>query len=334
MFPDFLVIGAQKAGTTWLYRNLQAHPQIWMPKEKELHYFDEKIKLEDGLRARVRGDRPADWRWRRQLGSRFRRLPKKWFLRDLAWDLGYFFKTPNDEWYASLFEPGRAKITGEATPDYAILEKDMISHVHKLMPRARIIFMMRNPIERPWSAMDMRLRITGEPLENTKDRRSYRLFDKKSSRLRTGYRRTLENWGSFYPEEQIFVGFLEDIHFFPQELLGSLYTFLGVDPFVKHGVATHKIHSGLQNTIPTRFAVRLARTYHEELKKLHELFGGYASFWLHCAQRLIDDPPAQEAIAYPLYGSYLWEEWAGDPGANLGRPRLQSGPLPFSRVAR
>ena len=42
MYPDFIGIGAQKAGTTWLHRNLQLHPQIWMPR-KEVHYFDRKI---------------------------------------------------------------------------------------------------------------------------------------------------------------------------------------------------------------------------------------------------------------------------------------------------
>jgi hypothetical protein len=48
-FPDFLIIGAQKAGTTWLHRNIQTHPQIWMPKEKELHYFDEKLGAKTSL---------------------------------------------------------------------------------------------------------------------------------------------------------------------------------------------------------------------------------------------------------------------------------------------
>lgn len=38
--PDFLVIGAQKAGTTWLYENLRQHPDLFLPDEKELHYFD------------------------------------------------------------------------------------------------------------------------------------------------------------------------------------------------------------------------------------------------------------------------------------------------------
>lgn len=36
---DFLGIGAQKAGTTWLYAQLKQHPDVWMPMVKELHFF-------------------------------------------------------------------------------------------------------------------------------------------------------------------------------------------------------------------------------------------------------------------------------------------------------
>jgi hypothetical protein len=38
--PDFLGIGAQKAGTTWLYENLRLHPDLFLPRPKELHFFD------------------------------------------------------------------------------------------------------------------------------------------------------------------------------------------------------------------------------------------------------------------------------------------------------
>jgi len=38
--PDFIGIGAQKAGTTWLFENLIAHPKIFMPYFKEVHYFN------------------------------------------------------------------------------------------------------------------------------------------------------------------------------------------------------------------------------------------------------------------------------------------------------
>ena len=38
--PHFLGIGAQKAATSWFWTNLRAHPEVWMPPFKELHYFD------------------------------------------------------------------------------------------------------------------------------------------------------------------------------------------------------------------------------------------------------------------------------------------------------
>ncbi len=38
--PTFLGIGAQKAGTTWLHRNIRRHPELFMPSTKELHFLD------------------------------------------------------------------------------------------------------------------------------------------------------------------------------------------------------------------------------------------------------------------------------------------------------
>jgi hypothetical protein len=327
MFPDFIGIGAQKAGTTWLHRNLQAHPQIWMPKEKELHYFDERIKQQGGPWSRLLGRRPVDKRWRRQIGTRFKRLPRKVSWQDIAWDLRYFFKRPGDEWYASLFEQGKGRVTGEATPDYSILETDTIAHVHRLMPDAKIVFMMRSPIERPWSAMDMRLRLRGQSVDQVKDRKFYRRFDNKGSRLRTGYLGTLERWGAFYPEEQIFVGFLEDVRFFPQELLRSLYEFLGVDPAFEPPGTEQRVHTRSVGRVPASPLVYLAWAYHEEIRELHERFGGYASFWLYCAETLIENPPEEEFIPYPFWDSTRWKGWVGERDGDSKQPRFQSGPL-------
>ena len=39
--PDFLCVGAQKAGTSWLYKQLSGHPDFWMPPWKELHYLNQ-----------------------------------------------------------------------------------------------------------------------------------------------------------------------------------------------------------------------------------------------------------------------------------------------------
>ena len=45
--PDFICIGAQKAGTAWLSQCLQAHPDLWNPGIKELHFFDKASSTDD-----------------------------------------------------------------------------------------------------------------------------------------------------------------------------------------------------------------------------------------------------------------------------------------------
>ena len=47
VLPNFIGIGVQRAATTWLYNCLSEHPQVFMPPEKEIHYFD--IHFEKGV---------------------------------------------------------------------------------------------------------------------------------------------------------------------------------------------------------------------------------------------------------------------------------------------
>jgi hypothetical protein len=148
----------------------------------------------------------------------------------------------------------------------------------------------------------------------------------------SNYLRTFENWGAYYPEERIFVGFLEDIHFFPGELLKSLYDFLDVDPSFDPPLIDKKVHSRSAGSMPTKIAVHLARAYYEEIARLSERFGGYASFWLYCANRLIDDPPEEQNMTYPMFESSLWEEWASGAGSS-SENGIHSGPLASIQVA-
>jgi hypothetical protein len=185
--------------------------------------------------------------------------------------------------------------------------------------------MVRNPIERAWSQALMDFSRT-RALEAISDEEFRQHFEGHRSRLFSNYLRTIENWGRFYPEEQIFVGFLEDVHFYPNRLMRRLYRFLGAGISQDYRVVKRKIHTRAVEQMPTRLAVHLARSYHDELEHLGERFGGYAHFWLYCAERLIDDPPAGETIPYPLWESSLWEEWANEAGGDREAP-LQSGPL-------
>ena len=40
--PDFIAIGPPKTGTTWIYKNLDLHPEVWMPPDKEIRHFWER----------------------------------------------------------------------------------------------------------------------------------------------------------------------------------------------------------------------------------------------------------------------------------------------------
>ena len=326
-YPDFLGIGAQKSGTTWLSHNLRLHPQIRIPELKEVHYFDDRIMDPANparrLSRKVFGKGPLDRRWRRIMKTRAPRHLKGFSKKELFWDLRYFFRAPTDEWYASLFEREPGTVTGEITPAYATLEPDAVAHVHDLMPDAKIIFMMRNPIERAWSQAARRYYEAGEREDpSAKNKRLQRHFDSDRSRLRTDYSRTLETWNSVYQEDRIFVGFFEDVYFFPAELMDSLYRFLGVDPSFRPPGLDERVHARSTGRVPVAPLSHLARVYREEITQLDDSYRGYASFWRFCAERLVDDLPGEESIPYPLYESSLWEEWAGSQEI-----RFQSSPL-------
>ncbi len=340
MAPSFLIIGAQKAGTTWLYQNLQHHPQVWMPREKELHYFDERIRIRSSILSAFWSNRLENKRLRRKFIRRLRSYRERFSVKDLLWDLDYFLLPPGDRWYSSLFWPGRGRITGEATPDYSMLGRDEISRVHRLAPEAKIIFMIRNPIERNWSQATMHFGwIKGRPLETVAIEEFIQYFESRSAefRSRVDYLRTLENWSAFYPEERIFVGFLEDMHFHPGLLMRRVYRFLGADLSAEYRVMRRKVHQRGIQTIPLSVASYLARTYYELLEKLDERFGGYASFWLYCAKRLIEDTPEETDIPYPFWESEMWEEWMDEyaviPRKDSERAWLQSGRLSAMRAA-
>src|ERR1700756_1724896 len=55
--PDFLCVGIHKGGTTWLYQQLDSHPDFWMPPLKELHYFDQLSRVQRISSPRCRDER-------------------------------------------------------------------------------------------------------------------------------------------------------------------------------------------------------------------------------------------------------------------------------------
>lgn len=180
VLPDFLGIGAQKAGTTWLATNLSCHPELFVSEPTELHFFDKHFS--DGL-----------------------------------------------EEYSRFFTAGAACVKGEITPAYSLLPVDRVQFIHRVMPDVRLVFVMRNPIERAWAQTMMSLVYKpGRNLEDVDESELLEHLGNKHNLRRGDYVRTLDTWLSVYPRDQLFVGFFEDIRDRPQDLLCEIFEFFGV----------------------------------------------------------------------------------------------------------
>ena len=236
--PDFLCIGAQKAGTTWLYKNIDYHPAVWMPPVKEIHYFNRRSSLP----LIIQMCRPKNARQRdlvlRGLIKRLRRTQKQSTLshkhvprarveskkaQNFQWYVRFFLLPHNDTWYASLFAPSKGRTTGDITPYYANLAQDRVATINVLLPDAKIIYLLRNPIHRLWSQAGMRFSRYGQRGLAAVKREQIQKFLEKISRNRLAdYVGNLETWQSFYPRHQIHVGFFDQLVQNPHDFLQNI----------------------------------------------------------------------------------------------------------------
>jgi hypothetical protein len=285
MYPDFLVIGAQKAGTTWLDRNLRTHPQIWLPPEKEIHFFDLPRPLPFAA-LRYAPDRSVRHWARHRLQRDLAKVEggeqsEEWYGR-------YYHALRSWAWYRSLFTPGAGQICGEATPRYAVLPRRKIAAIRRRMPDVKIIYLLRDPIDRMWSdlAMFHDRRFGGEGTHLVGESADSAFLTKSANLRHSRYDENLERWEHFFPKEQIFLGFLEEVIEQPAPLLRRIFTFLGVDAAheTPAGLAGQKINFANYPAIPEGTARRLARALVDDTTRLHgRTANAYTAAW---AQRM------------------------------------------------
>ena len=274
--PTFLGIGAMRAGSTWLHHNLALHPSVWMPPFKEIHYFD------------LQKHGPFfNKRYRSQLRKRLKNYARirGFSRRQFKWDVNYFFSRRTDTWYQSIFDPDSEQIAGEITPKYALLSQESIKEIYQLNPDLRILFIMRNPIERTWSHVVKDFaKDRGRHIDECDDDAILKKIKGGFGKSRCDYLSTLRNWESSFKREQIFIGFFEEIERSPERLLSKIFNFLGIDDrmdFIRSNSLVRRFNSndGYTKPIPPKIKLYLTRQYFDMLKSQHELFGDHASEW-------------------------------------------------------
>jgi len=279
----FLVIGAQKAGTTWLHQNLKSHPRIYVPPFKELHYFDsaaglgtERIRQR---RLRVLHRALANQMKKPQTGVQdFRRLD--WLAR--------FALVPEqtDEWYRALFQPkAKHRAFGEITPGYALLPDPAIEGVKRFAPQARIAYLLRDPVDRAVSAMKMQLRpAIKEGRALTVEDWTARLLERAPTDDHSRYDLTIPRWEKAFADQLLFL-------FYDQVgkgdgLLRAFCDHIGVD-FEEGRFPRQEERIGYNPAaeVPEQVWEIFSRHYLETLRWLAERFGEIPAAWLARAEQ-------------------------------------------------
>jgi Sulfotransferase domain len=199
----------------------------------------------------------------------------------------HFFDQRIRQWsldkYADLFSAGVGKVKGEITPAYGILPVSRIRFIRAVMPNVKLIFLMRNPIERAWShaLMELTWKIN-RPLADVKEPEFFDHFHSEASLLRGDYGTILDHWLSIFPRWQILIGFFEDVIDRPRGLLGDVFCHLGLETEVDWSKFPYqkRIYEGSGVPMPDRYRVELLEMYRGRIERLAREFGPRVETWL------------------------------------------------------
>ncbi len=253
-FPDFLIVGPQRTGTTWMHANLREHPEVFLSEPKELFFFS-RIKNPD--HPGYQSDE-LDWYLR--------------FFCDPPWLLaskyGFFLYR-----HQRLYRP---KVRGEATASYAAVDPDVIEDIVTLNPDVKVILTVRDPVARAWShATKDLVRNRGRELAEVDDE-AFQDFFRDSYQLRCAdYRTLIENWSGRVKDGHLLVSTFDEIRDRPEQLLLDVMAFLGIssDPRYLRRAAGEVVNPAGSGGIPDRHRAFLEDLLSEQVAYWKERFG-------------------------------------------------------------
>ncbi len=202
--PDFLIIGAARAGTTALHSYLRQHPEIFMPAVKEMNYF-----AYAGQDLAVKG-------------------PGADFINNAVTD------APG---YAAFFaDAPDGSVTGEASPLY-LYEHNAPRNIARLAPNTKLIAILRDPVEQAFSHFMYATKslVETEPdfavalgLEDERLAKGWQPLFGYSRFPRYGEQ--LARYYNHFPKAQVLILDYEAYQERPLEVLQEIMAFVGVDP--------------------------------------------------------------------------------------------------------
>lgn len=217
--PNFFLVGAPKAGTTALYDALHTHTDIFVSPIKEPNYFCTDLNSQS-IPPQLHDRLPLD------IESYLNSDPRP--VLQTAWIV-------NEDFYSRLFEGAQSFVAiGECSTTY-LYSRVAARRIREFNPSAKIIAILRDPVDRAWShfLMDRRIGIANEGFRQTVMQEFEGNARWENSRLYLAlgkYGEQLSRYYDNFPSEQILVLRYDRLREYPSEIFMRICAFLGVAP--------------------------------------------------------------------------------------------------------
>jgi hypothetical protein len=238
---DFVCIGAQKAGTSWLNLNLKRHERVFVPFVKETFYLnliEENPQNYPVPLADIRAWFAESYRTKteRHIIDCYRDsvehspsipLGVAQYMAYLFKALEFYWHGLDRRWYDHLYsiaQPGCLR--GDITPDYSLLSDPSIKNLARSNPDLKIILITRDPVERDISQLKMEL-LPASPRPTAAECLGF--LEKPSVTTRSDYPRLIQRWSQHFGTQFLTLPY-SMIKADPHGLIDRICRFLGIPP--------------------------------------------------------------------------------------------------------
>lgn len=265
--PDIVCIGSQKSGTSWLHEVLAVRPDVWVPPFKELHFFDHKFI--DECRSWAPWHVKKGVKQARQAHLNQNDKPNADYLAYLE-----NLKQPpilNGTWYKYVFSRAQEhQKCLDVTPEYSCLPDVGVDFFKRFLPKAKLIYIIRNPFDRLMSQLRMNAHRRDKPPINIEE--WVTLLDMPAMETRGDYINNVARWDKrFSPDQLLYLPFGR-IAKDTINLLREIELHCGLPPY-NYEKADKKIHQTRPFEIPQEIQDELKRRVTPQEDFLQRRFG-------------------------------------------------------------
>jgi len=234
-----LGVGAQKSGTSWLHHYLKKSPHFNPGLMKEYHIWD-ALFLKSSSKYLVKNIEEQTLKGVKLTPEEFERKKDVIALRFLVQS----DSLPYEQYFAELMH-GEFNVTGDITPAYAGLQAHTYALIKKRLEsvgfKVKVVFLMRDPVERCLSAVRMKIRKRQSESVPEKLRSVY---NSERLGLRTNYHRTIQELDKVFDSQDIYFGIFEEM--FTEANIEKLSIFCGVP--TNYAFGSVLVNSGTDRT--------------------------------------------------------------------------------------